>query len=456
MSRLWTILFGLLALAAVIFLAIYEPLTRRSRDAERSPYVLDIDPAKITEIHIISGDETIELKRRGNVWKLGPKIKDRADTQLVRQLLMAASNLRAFDRMAASEFKSSDDLSDFSLRNPKRRIEFIGDDKTTLLLGKDAVSEDRIYVRRDDSRAVSIVSDDILKLAFRNVSDFRDRKLSDLSPDQIDRFVLRLPGGEIELTREAQGWAITKPLHAVADTKKVEEYLGKLLGLKITDFVATDSGDLSTYGITEGQNEISFYAEGNDRHQTLRFGSAPPEQLGSIFAQFTARDSIYHIPSDSSDLLKATPDTFRDRSLLPLNLDMVDVIRVQTPQGKFSLSRAGEGWEIHQDGQASPANDSTVKKFVETLSKTEAASYTPLSGNSAAYGLDAPAAQIEFLSVLSENTPEARAGENTIASLTIGKTDAGLTNVRVGDSPEACKVPEGALKALPLDPAAFK
>lgn len=456
MSRVSTILLAVVAFAAVIFLAIYEPLTRKGRDADRSPYVLNFDPSKVTTIRITSGDDSIELKRRGNAWKLGPKIKDRADAALVGQLLTAASNMRAFDRMAASEFKDSDDLGDFSLRNPKRRIEFSGDDSVTLLLGKDAVSEDRIYVRRDDSRTVYVVSDDILKLAYRNPEEFRDRRLSDLTPDQIDRFVLRLPAGEIEVTREAQGWSITKPLHAAADAKKVEDYLARLLGLKIVNFVAPDSGDLSTYGITEGQNEISFFAEGNDRHQTLRFGSNPTDPASTVFAQFTARDSIYHLPESNRDLLQITPDTFRDRNLLPLNLDMVDAIRIQTPGVKFSLSRAGDGWEIHQDGQVAPANAAAVQKLADMLAKSQVASYAPLAGNAAAYGFAAPIAQIEFLSVLSENTPEAKAGENLIGSISIGATAGGQISVHVGDSPEVAKVPEVSLKGLPVDPAAFR
>ena len=65
------------------------------------------------------------------------------------------------------------------------------------------------------------------------------------------------------------------------------------------------------------------------------------------------------------------------------------------------------------------------------------------------------ACQIAFLSVLSENTPEARAGEQVIGSLTIGKQEKGRVFVQIGETPEVMSVPETILNAVPLDPTAW-
>ena len=266
MSRLKTILLCALAIAAIVFLAIYEPLTRSTREhvaAARKGLVLHLDPSKVREIRISTGVSKFEIKRSGNGWQLGTKSNDRADSALVERMLLAAAGMRYFDRIAGKEFKADSELSDYGLRNPKRTIEFDGDEKATLFLGKDAVSEERIYVRTSGSRDVYLVSDELLKLAFRDVADFRDRRLTDLSPDQIDRVIVRRQGGEIELSRDATGWQIVKPLRALADEQKVEDFLKQLLSQQIVEFVAEDPGDLSVYGIAEGRDEITFYAEGS-------------------------------------------------------------------------------------------------------------------------------------------------------------------------------------------------
>jgi len=456
MSRVKTILLCALALAAVVFLAIYEPLTRSTREnveAARKGLVLELDPSKVREIRISTGVSKFDIKRIGNGWQLVTKSKDRADSAMVERVLSAAAEMRYFDRIADREFKGSSDLSDYGLRNPKRTIEFDGDEKVTLSLGKDAASEERIYVRTGRSRDVFLVSDELLKLAFRDAADFRDRRLTDLSPDQVDRVIIRKQGGEIELFRDASGWQIAKPLHALADERKVDDFLKQLLGQRIIEFVAEDSGDLSIYGIAEGKDEITFYAEGSDRHQTLRLGT---DKSGTLFGQFTARDSVYRLPPETMQLLHISPEVLRDRRLLPLNLDMVDTIRIRTPTREFSLRREGDGWVVKDGATERPASGAAVRALADAVSTAKVSAYdTVADGKVAAFGLEHPQCTVAFLSVLSENTPETRAGEQLIASVTIGKSEAGRVFVQIGETPEVLSVPETIMNAVPLDPAAW-
>jgi hypothetical protein len=189
------------------------------------------------------------------------------------------------------------------------------------------------------------VSDELLKLAFRDVADFRDHRLTDLSSDQVDRVIVRRQGGEIELSRDATGWQIVKPLRALADEQKVDDFLKQLLAQRIIEFVAEDPGDLSIYGIAEGRDEITFYAEGSGNPQTLRLGT---DKSGTLFGQFTTRDSVYRLPPETWQLLQINPEVLRDRRLLPLNLDIVDMIRIRTPVREFSLRRKRDRREVRK------------------------------------------------------------------------------------------------------------
>jgi hypothetical protein len=456
MSRIKTILLCALAVAAVVFLSIYEPLTNSTREnaeAARRGLVLDLDASKVREIRISTASSKVEIKRIGNGWQLGTKPKDRADSAMVERLIKSAAEMRYFDRIAGQEFKASSDLTEFGLRNPKRTIEFDGDQKVTLFLGKDAASEDRFYLRTSVSRDVFLVSDELLKLAFRDPADFRDRRLTDLSPDQIDRFIIRREDGEIELFRSASGWQIAKPLHALADERKVDAFLKHLLGQQILEFVTDDSGDLGVYGITEGKDEITFYAEGTDRHQTLRLGN---DKAGTLFGQFTARDSVYRLPSEAVELLQTSPEALRDRRLLPLNLDMVDAIRIRTPASEFLLRRQGDGWVVNDGAKERRASRAAVQALADAVSTSTVSGYdTVLDGKLTTFGLENPQCTVAFLSVLSENTPETRAGEQVIASLTIGKPQNGRVFIQVGQTPEVLSVSEAIMNAIPLDPSAW-
>jgi Domain of unknown function (DUF4340) len=456
MSSLKTILLCGLAIAAIVFLAIYEPLTRSTRErvaAARKGLVLHLDPSKVREIRISTGANKFEIKRFGNGWQLGTKSKDRADSALIEGMLLAAAGMRYFDRIPGQEFKADSELSNYGLRNPKRIIEFDGDEGATLFLGKDAASEERIYVRTSASRDVYLVSDELLKLAFRDVADFRDHRLTDLSSDQVDRVIVRRQGGEIELSRDATGWQIVKPLRALADEQKVDDFLKQLLGQRIIEFVAEDPGDLSIYGIAERRDEITFYAEGSGNPQTLRLGT---DKSGTLFGQFTTRDSVYRLPPETLHLLQINPEVLRDRRLLPLNLDIVDMIRIRTEGREFSLRRKGDGWIVKDGTTERPASAAAVQTLADALSTAKVSTYdTVVDGKFAVFGLERPQCIISFFAVLSENTPETRAGEQLIASVTVGKSESGRLFVQIGETPEVLSVPEALMNAIPLDPAAW-
>ena len=109
MSRLATILLCAVAFGAIAFLAIFEPLTQSTREdleAARKGLVLHLDPSKVRAIRISTGVNKLEIKRVGNSWQLGAKSKDRADSALIDRLLLAAAQLRYFDRIEGKEIKS--------------------------------------------------------------------------------------------------------------------------------------------------------------------------------------------------------------------------------------------------------------------------------------------------------------------------------------------------------------
>ena len=94
-----------------------------------------------------------------------------------------------------------------------------------------------------------------------------------------------------------------------------------------------------------------------------------------------------------------------------------------------------------------------MEKIFEALASTKTSRYTPATPAAlAAAGLNKPDSRLEFLSVLSENTPEALAGEHAVLSLDIGypQTDDTLP-IHIIGSPEIAFVPAAFLNNLPAE-----
>jgi hypothetical protein len=447
MTRLGTILLLVLALATAAFLWLVEPRWKSTREEEAARgTVLRFDPAAIREIRIVAGNDGFELARKENGWWIGPKPRDLASVEEVAKLLNAAASLEVSDHIRAEDLRGSHGLDDYGLENPRSQIDFVGDGQATLYFGKDAAADGRIYVRRADSKDVYVVSDELQRLAFRNAQDFRERRLTNLTPDDIEKFTIKRAGGEITLEHGAHGWEIARPFRARADDAAVEKLLKELLGVKILDFVADESDDLSAYGLGEPRAEWIFQVENEARPIALRVGAdvnRPGDK--AVLAQLTARDSVYHLPESAWSLAQTSPDDLRDRHLLELNLDTVDAIRVRDGGKNLTLQRAGEAWQT--EGRTVPAAD--VKRLADALSDARVAAYLPLTPeNLRQTGLDQPQAEIHFDAWLSENTPEETSGRHPIATLTVGRQDGDKLSVRVDENPEICVVPASLLDTV--------
>lgn len=449
MNRLLTILMFFVAVGLAVSVIVLRSCTGPDRD---DGFMLSLTPRSVEKISIHSGNDELELRRKGSGWQVvAEKLKDRANDALVEKILDAAATLIYYDKIAAREISHRDDLSEFGVRSPKRWVEFTGPSKRKILFGKEAAHENRIYARLDGANAVYVIDDTLTRMLDIPLQEFRDRRLSDIPADQVDRIVITNVGIGMELSRTPVGWQITKPLVAPADSTAVLKYLTDILNTQVSAFVTDDSGDLGSYGIEEGNYQVALFVEGRERPVVLRFGVLPSDAPGSIMAQFTGRDMIVRVPEATRKVISVTPDQLRDRHLLPINIDTVDLIRIQDPAAAIELRRDGEGWTVSNSTGKHAASDAALHRLVEGLASVEATSFHPDPVP------DNPANRtIRFYSVLTENTPEDTVGEHLIASVTFAAPTSGQVAASVKGQGGTLVVPEDVLKLIPTDPAAWR
>lgn len=452
MTRAGTIFLVVLALMTAAFFLWIEPHMVDTRGAERERMtVLDFSPSDVESIRVRSGEDTFEITRKGSDWRIGPVLRDRAAPEVVNRLLDTARDLQVVDFLSGSEFRGNPDHSDFGLESGQNRVELKLDDRTLeLWFGHEGATDGRGYVRRADSDHVYLVEDTLEELVFSSPTEFRDRRLSNLQPANIDRFVMKRPDGEIELHRTPRGWEITRPLRARADTEKVERLLSPVLGTRIFEFLADGATDLRAFGPSDPRGEWIFFPVDDSRAQALRIGE-PTEFDGNaaVVAQFTPRDAVVSIPVSVWDALQVSPDDLRDRRLLDLNPDTIDAIRIREGGETVEFRRVGDDWKSSTDPDRTIPN-AEIEPMIDSLRLASVHEYRAATESTLAdAGLVDPKKEITFDAYLSENTPEAVRGRYPVTTIAIGKSADGKTFVRVDDAPEICAISTEALSDLP-------
>src|SRR6266481_6999134 len=287
-----TLILAIIALAGVAYFRFFEmkrPGTEEARHHAQN--MVNFDRTKIDGIVIQNGDQTIEIRRRDNKWRLETPIKDQADGALVETLLSDLENWQKEGSIPAKEIDSDKSkLTEYGLNNPKLKLKLLGHDRPPeMLFGKDAAMEGRMYVRFQNSKETFLAGQSVKKDIDKKPEEFRDRKLTDLSTAQVSRVILKTPAGEMELQKKGDHWEIVKPLRARADDQKIGDLIAQVTTARIQQFVADDHGDLRPYGLAEPRGTITLFGQDDksagrtdssrgEQGQMLQLGATPEKQ----------------------------------------------------------------------------------------------------------------------------------------------------------------------------------
>ena len=468
----WKTTLVLFVIAAGVFAYLFFVERNRPGTEEatrRAQTVVNFSRDQVNGVVIQNGDDTIDIRRRDDKWRLEIPIKDQADGSVVNNLLLDLENWQKDAAISAKEMEADKNkLADYGLANPKLRLKLIGPDTPPeIFFGKDAALEGKMYVRFGNSKETFLASQSVKKAIDKKPEDFRDRKLTDLIMAQIVRVVLKTSAGEMELQKKGDHWDILKPLHTRADDQKVSDLIAQVTTARIQQFVADDRGDLHPYGLAEPHGSLTLFAQDDksagrtdssrgEQGQTLQIGgpaTAGEKEKDQVYVRFSPRGFVYTLPKKIEEILNSKPNDLRDRHLVRIDTKILDRLTIDAPgKGKTVLARKDENWTIASRNNA-PANSDEVRRIIDRLQNEQVTKFVEdVASNLPKYGLDKPQLIVTFSSFASENTAETKAGEQPFASVAFGKVEGNDVYARVGDEPFVVAVRRNLLDRIFTDP----
>lgn len=437
MSRLATVL----SVLAAIGLAVFVGTTTRwrfspDRLATVGSPLFRFDPSDIHGVKIKNGDTTFTLEQSGEGWRISNgATTDEASPAMVRALLQAALESPILDRIDASEVGDDKKLSTFGVSKSSLQIDFLGDRPGTLLIGKSSPDNSRTYVSFKHSNTIHLVPKSFTDLVSIDPAAFRERQLLSIDPATVEYITLRTGPSITELKRNGSTWHILKPVRDQADPAAVQRLLDALSQTAIQSF----SGNKNTGEPLDFSGSIELRSLATDA--PILISLTRPNESGIRSVELQPRNVSGLLPLTAPDILAIDLDSLRDRALARVNPDMVDLVKIKTPQSTLAIKRDGETWI------PSPVN---VENLVKTLASTRVSSYRPATPAAIQEtSLADPPYRIEFTALLSENTPETLAGEHPVLGLSIGPKQPDATvPVLISGSPEIRFVPATFLDAL--------
>ena len=387
-----TLIYAVLALGLLCYLTFIDkkiPGTRAQEESETQLFKFDENDVTGLEISNVHG--SFVLQKKNDHWEITSPVNTLADAATVQEIIgqIAYAEPQRTIPLDGSEQANQANLKEWGLTPAAERAVIHTKDKSfELLVGRKVAINDSVYARTSEHHNAPVrVIENRVKIALeKGLSDLRSRNVFDFAPDKVTRIATSVantattPAQECEADLKGTTWTLQKPVVARAATADVDEALQKILGLRVTDFVTDDPGNLAQYGLTSPTATIAVTL-GPDE-SVLQIGTPVPGKNGQVYAQRLKSNAIFTLEQAMlADIVKALPNV-RDKHVLPFDAGTATAFSYNLTGKKpvqATLKRDNGVWMVVGDS----AGTADVGKVTDLLTRLSQLETTPVLKDSA-------------------------------------------------------------------------
>ena len=408
----------------------------------RDKTVIAFDKKNVNAIDLeVGGDHISLVADEPRKWRIVKPNAYRADSDLVSDFL---------DKLESAKIKefvadSPPSLAPYGLDRPTSVTIWTGKDKDrsskTLLFGRGDLEKKGVYVMRAGEPSVMLVPEELWTVFPKTVAALRDKTVVAYAPDKAHRFEIESPRGRVVIERDAAGWKITAPDALKADSGAVNALLWSLRDLRASGFLGESAADIARV-LKKPEVTVKIWEEGAKEPQALLLGPSPEVRGGkpAAVAAVAGQGPVMLVDAKALQDLSKTEMDLRDKALLPA-FELNDVKRARlTAAGKpLVVERSGASdWKVVEPSRGSAKQDKVDNLVLGLKSLRWKEILSPTGDDAPRYGLDHPELEVSLY--------KADGGE--IATLLVGKEEAGVTFVRIKSAPTIYAVDSQLLSDL--------
>jgi hypothetical protein len=316
----------------------------RQEAAARQGRVFTAETKDVTAIEIQRGGETLKLARQGDGWQVLEPVKARGSRTTVDELLatvMTAKIDREIDPTPANP-------ADFGLDKPVATLALTltGGQTLGLELGAKNPTGVWVYARERGKPAVFVLGESVLRDAQRPVADFRDRTILSFDVKDVSGFEIALPDETLAVEGGPTAWRMTRPATLPADRETVSEFLDKLAGQKVREFVAEAPPSRQPYGLERPVRVTIHTGQDKDRvSRTLLLGRVDADKKG-VYAMRPDEPSILLVPEEVWKQVPKNAGVLRNKVLVDVDRDKLARLELESAKGMVVAAREKDEWKI--------------------------------------------------------------------------------------------------------------
>jgi len=362
-----------LGLGGYFYYDTYWLLPARDKAESVKGRLWSVEPKDVEALTIKRATDTIRLKRVDDGWEMLEPVKTRGDRGPIDEVVLSLTTARVDREVAANPAK----LGEFGLdpATAEVRLDVKGRAAPlTLLVGEKSPTGAWVYAKEAGKPAVVTLSEVTARDVSRPAADFRDKTIVAFDRKAVTGIDIEVDGQRFSVEAGEPGkWRIAKPAAYPADGDMIADFLDKLEGAKVKEFVA-DGAPPSRYGLDTPARVTLWIGKDKDRSsKALSFGATDSAKQGV----YVMRDSDQNVLLAPEELWKAVPKTvaaLRDKVVVAYAYDKANRIQVDSGRGTVTLEKDGGTWRITAP-EALKADSTAVSNLLWKIRDLRAAGF---------------------------------------------------------------------------------
>lgn len=382
-----------MAFAAWTYFSEYKGLEKETAEKEKSSAVLPFSTSTVTSVQLTDFDkqapfnETL-LKKDGDQWKLEKPLTDLADPMAVENFLSGLATQKIKETVVEAPDIA---WATFGLDRPQLQAQFImkEDGKETrrkILIGATPAFDGSVYGRIGDENRVVLFESSVEAMFMKESRDFRDKRFFPAAKHpEFSKAEFVVSGRKLAFEKKDGNWLIAGAsatgIAWPVDSKKVQDWIESVSGLRAFDIWAEDKSDpIVIRGRKLGQPVFEATLK-SDKGETYNAKVAAIGKEEAVAAATgSARPLVFSLNKNVIESLLKSLDDVRDLKF-PFTLSggtklsELARIEIEKPKTRESLPpfvRDGKTWKIADDAPKSFAGRKikadAVDGFLKALS----------------------------------------------------------------------------------------
>ncbi len=212
----------------------------------------------------------------------------------------------------------------------------------------------------------------------------RQRTFERIDTEDVTQIELSGKGNDVTLSKQGGRWTVTSPIDYPANQTLVDDLLGKVEELAVTNLVSSNPSNHDLYEVGPDTGVLVRLLGGRDGKRRLSefYVGKMTSDFGHTYIRRFGSDDVFMATGLLQGYFNKTVSAWRDRTILAILPENIERITLEREEDDWALARRGvlpeapdAAWLVEIDGEIVAADSSTAASIVRRAANLTATDF---------------------------------------------------------------------------------